>query len=186
MTALLLIDIQNDYFPGGKFTLSDTGVAAQRAKQVLNHFRETGSEIIHIRHISLAQNARFFTPDSPGSEISSIVEPLAEETVIIKHFPNSFRETELLETLKANSITSLVICGMMTNICVESTVRAARDLGFECTVISDACTTRDFQIHTKIVPAEQIHYSFLASMNYIGVKVVQSEEFLAEYNKHAE
>lgn len=184
MTALLLIDIQNDYFPGGKFPLHESDIAAQKAKLMLNEFRERNSVIIHIKHISLAQNARFFLPDSAGSEINSIVEPLEREHVIIKHYPNSFRDTGLCDLLRDMNITDLTICGMMTNICVESTVRAARDLGFNCTVISDACTTRSFELYRKIIPAEQIHNSFLASMNYIGVKVIPSEEFLTEQKKH--
>lgn len=186
MTALLLIDIQNDYFPGGKFTLQDSILAAEKARELLNCFRESASAIIHIRHISLAQNALFFLPDSDGSQINDLVDPLPEEDVIIKHYPNSFRETDLFSVLKDNNITDLIICGMMTNICVESTVRAAKDFGFNCTVISDACTTRDFQIYNRIIPAEQIHYSFIASMKYIGVKVIQSEEYLTEQNKHHE
>ena len=84
----------------------------------------------------------FFLPNTEGVHIHESVRPLREETVIVKHYPNSFRETNLLEQLKRFNIEHVVVW-MMTHMCIDATVRVAFDFGFQCTVIHDACATKD-------------------------------------------
>ena len=118
MKALLLIDIQNDYFPGGKMELEGSEDAGQIAGGLLAAFREYGLPVF---------DAGFFLSNTEGSLIHRSVEPLAEEPVVIKHLPNSFRETTLLGQLRERNISGLVVAGMMTHMCVDTTVRAACD-----------------------------------------------------------
>jgi len=179
-TALILIDIQNDYFENGTMPLVGSGKASLNARQVLDKFRAEGMPIIHIQHIAARPNSTFFLPATKGSEIQDNVKPEETEKVIIKHFPNSFRETELLEYLKSRNITDLVICGMMTHMCVDATVRAAKDFGFNCTVISDACATRDLTINGETVKAVEVQKSFLAAFNGFYASVKTTKEYLAE------
>ncbi|WP_116315012.1 isochorismatase family protein, partial [Escherichia coli] len=73
--------------------------------------------------------------------------------------PNSFRETSLLKQLQDLNIQHLIICGMMTHMCIDATVRAANDLGFHCIVIENACTTKDLAFQENIIPAQQVHRS---------------------------
>lgn len=120
--ALILIDIQNDYFEQGTMTLSGSEEASQQAKSVLEKFRMEGLEVIHIQHIATKPEATFFLPNTKGVEIHDNVKPLEREKVIVKHYPNSFRETDLLGYLKSKNISDLVVCGMMTHMCVEATV----------------------------------------------------------------
>ena len=126
--ALLLIDIQNDYFKGGLNPLVGSSEAGLKAQVILQHFRLQGLPIIHIQHISTKQGATFFLPNTKGAKIHENVAPLKEENVIIKHTPNSFHRTILDNLLRSQDITDLVICGMMTQMCVDATVRAAKDL----------------------------------------------------------
>jgi nicotinamidase-related amidase len=177
-TALLLIDIQNDYFPGGTMELADPDQAAGNARLLLQKFRKEKMPIVHIRHIATKPTATFFLPGTPGSEIHASVQPETDEKIIIKHFPNSFRETELLEYLKSNNISTLVICGMMTHMCVDATVRAAKDFGFNCTVIGDACATRELEIHGERVRARDVHNAFLSALNGTYAEVKTAAEYL--------
>jgi len=179
-TALLLVDIQNDYFSGGANPLENADMAALNAKRILGKFREDQAEIVHIQHLSKRANAGFFIPETNGCKIHHYVQPVDEEKVIVKHFPNSFRETELLEYLQLRQITHLVICGMMTHMCIDATVRAAKDFGFECALISDACATKALTINDHNIKAIDVHNSFLAALNYFYATVKTTNEFLNE------
>lgn len=178
-TALLLIDIQNDYFPGGRMELEGSPEASLRAGELLALFREKDLPIFHIRHISTRKGASFFLPDSAGAEIHTNVRPIPGETVIVKHFPNSFRETGLLSRLKEAEVDRLVICGMMTHMCVDATVRAAFDHGFDCVTIHDACATRELTFNGDEIPAAKVHGAFLAALNGIYGQVCKSEELVS-------
>ncbi|WP_320243789.1 isochorismatase family protein [Tenacibaculum sp. 1B UA] len=102
------------------------------------------------------------------------------EKIITKNYPNSFRETELLEYLKVIGIEKLVISGMMTHMCIDATIRAAKDFGFECIVISDACATKDLEINTEMVKAKEVQKAFLGALNYYYSTVLTTEQFLNE------
>lgn len=177
--ALLLIDIQNDYFDKGAMTLVGSDLACQHAKTILDWFRHSNLPVIHIQHMAIRPDATFFKPNTDGVEIHELVKPLVNEKVIVKHFPNSFIRTELLDYLKSMEIKELVICGMMTHMCVDSTVRAAKDFGFNCTIIGDACATRDLTINGQTVKAQEVHNSFLAALNYFYANVLSIQQFIA-------
>ncbi len=178
-TALIAVDFQNDYFSGGNMPLEGSVEAAQRARLVLGHFREAGLPIVHIQHISDYPGARFFIPDTPGISINEAVEPQPGETVFTKRYPNSFRDTPLLEFLREREIKRVVICGMMTHMCIDATVRAAFDNGFRCMVLGDACATRALTYRGIDIPAEHVTGAFLAALSPIYATVLDVEEFLA-------
>ncbi|WP_144569350.1 cysteine hydrolase family protein [Bacillus pseudomycoides] len=181
-TALLLVDIQNDYFPNGKMELRGTMEASEYASQLLRHFREMNQPIFHIQHVSIQENATFFLPDTEGVHIHENVRPLKNETVILKHYPNGFRETDLLEQLQNLEIEHVIICGMMTHMCIDATVRAAFDFGFRCTVVHDACATKDLIFKNATIPAVYIHNTILASLNDVYADVMSTEQFFSFRN----
>jgi nicotinamidase-related amidase len=178
MEALLLIDIQNDYFEGGAMRLSGSEEAAENARQVLEYFRLNHQPVIHIRHIAMRPGATFFLPDTPGAEIFTAVRPLSGERVIIKHYPNSFRETGLQEQLQSAGCKDLVVCGMMTHMCVDATVRAAKDLGYTVTLIGDACATKDLEYAGRHIHAADVHGAFLAALDGTYARVIPRSAFL--------
>lgn len=178
-TALLLVDIQNDYFPNGKMELRNPVEASEYASQLLQHFRIKKEPIFHIQHVAIKDTATFFQPNTEGVHIHENVRPLREETVILKHYPNSFRETDLLERLQRSGIEHVLICGMMTHMCIDATVRAAFDFGLHCTVIHDACATKDLSFKNATIPAVYIHNTILASLNGVYANIMSTEEFLA-------
>jgi nicotinamidase-related amidase len=171
-TALILIDIQNDYFAGGNMELVGMENAAINARQLLNEFRNKKFLIFHIQHLSIRSDANFFIPGTNGVDINDYVKPYENEAVIIKHYPNSFRNTDLHEKLKHHNIEKLIICGAMSHMCVDSTTRAAFDLGYKCVVISDACATKDLSIHDIQVPAKQVQGAYMAGLNGVFSKVM--------------
>ncbi len=178
--ALLIVDIQNDYFPSGKNPLEGSPQAALRAGALLGQFRNHGLTPIHIQHLSTRPGATFFVPGTPGVEIYTEVEPLPGETIIQKHFPNSFRDTTLLTHLHNLGAQRLVICGMMTHMCVDATVRAAADHGFEVLVAHDACATKNLAFGGQSVPAAQVHAAFLAALHGTYGKVLSVDEISAQ------
>jgi nicotinamidase-related amidase len=177
-TALLVIDIQKDYFPGGKYPLVEPLVAAKKAYMLLQCFREHSGHHIHIQHISLEPDATFFIKGDNGSDIHDSAAHFVCEPIVYKHHPNSFRETNLLEMLKEWGIERVVIAGMMTHMCVDATARAAADLGFKVIVAEDACATRDLKYGGTTIPAEHVHKAFLAALKSYG-DVMKSDEVIA-------
>ncbi len=179
-TALIIVDIQNDYFPGGKHELWRPVEAAQQASRLLALFRQKSLQVVHVQHLAIKPGATFFIPDTLGAEIHPTVAPRSGETVVIKHYPNSFRETALLDCLNGRGIQRLVICGMQTNMCIDATTRAAADLSFDCLVAGDACAASDLSYGGQTVPAAQVHTAFLAALNGSYGRVMKTEEILAE------
>lgn len=176
--ALLLVDLQNDYFPGGKMELVGINEAAAQAQALLAEFRRRHWPTYHIQHVSLRPGAPFFLPGTPGVEIQALIAPLPGETVIEKHFPNSFRDTGLQERLAAAQVQDLVICGAMSHMCIDATTRAAVDLGFTCTVIHDACASRDLTFGDLVIPAAFVHGAFMAALSTLYARVLSLAEFL--------
>jgi len=177
-SALLLIDVQNDYFPGGKMELAGSAEAGINAGKILSRCREKGITVVHIQHLSVRPGATFFIPGTEGADINGSVAPLKGEKIIQKNFPNSFRNTELSEYLKSEDIKKLIICGMMTHMCVDATVRAAFDYGYECIVAGDACATRDLVNGEITVPALHVHNAFLAALGAVYAKVQTTVELI--------
>ena len=178
-TALVLVDIQNDYFPSGSMALEGMDAAAGHAAGLLAAFRSGGMPVIHVRHLSVRPGATFFVPGTPGAELHASVRPAAGEPVVEKNFPNSFRGTDLLERLRAAGADSVVIAGAMSHMCIDATTRAAFDHGFKCTVAADACATRGLEFSGRTIPARDVHAAFMAALAVPYARVATTDEILA-------
>ena len=164
-TALLLIDIQNDYFAGGRNPLVNAEQAADQAKRALAYFRSKNLPTFHIQHISLQDGATIFLPDTGGCKIYQGVFPMQGEPVIVKHTPDSFFQTDLHEQLTAQNVEQLYICGMMSHMCIDTSVRAAKRLGYSVCVLEDACATKDLVWNGATIPADTVHKTFMAALS---------------------
>lgn len=174
-TALLIIDIQNFYFPGDNGPgLVNAEQASLAAKEILQVFRNKKLEVIHVRHQS-----------KKGFEIHKNVEPLPGEKVITKQEVCCFLGTDLHDYLNSLNINRLVIIGMQTQMCLEAAVRAAHDMGYECLVIQDACATRNLKFGGREVKAEDVQTSVLATINEGGYgKVLDLKTFKENPDKY--
>ena len=179
--ALLLVDIQNDYFSGGTMELVGSLQAGEQAGKLLRAFRRRGLPVIHIQHVSKRPGATFFLPGTVGMRIHASVVPAEGETVFQKHYPNSFRDTLLLEHLRSLQITQLAIAGMMTHMCIDTTVRAAFDLGFQCQLAHDACATRSLSFGGVTVSADHVQATFLAALSGTFAQVQSADEICASF-----
>jgi nicotinamidase-related amidase len=178
--ALIVVDIQNDYFPGGKWTLSGMDAAADNAARLIAAARASGDLVIHIRHEFPTTDAPFFAPGSTGAQIHSKVHNHENEHVIIKNHINSFRETKLKEILDHHGIRDVVICGAMSHMCIDGITRAANDFGYNCILIHDACASRDLEFNGVKVPAEYAHAAFMAALGFAYAKTISTNDFLKE------
>jgi nicotinamidase-related amidase len=176
--ALIIVDIQNDYFPGGRMPLVGIERAADNARRLLEQYRSEGEATFHIQHTWEDPAAPFFVAGSAGAEIHESVMPRPGETVVVKHFPNSFRESSLLDELRRAGAERLTICGAMSHMCIDATTRAAADLGYECVVAHDACATRDVEFEGKKVAAADVHAAYMSALGFAYARVMGTSEAL--------
>jgi len=133
--ALILVDIQNDYFPGGAWELSGMNAAADHAAELLSLARQSGETVIFIKHEFPTSDAPFFKPGSQGAQIHDKVKNQSNEIVVVKQQINAFHSTNLKQLLEQNQIEEVVICGAMSHMCVDAIARAAHDYGFKVDVV---------------------------------------------------
>ncbi len=178
-SGLVIVDIQNDYFPGGKMPLKDVQQAAEHAWALLEVFRERGQPTFHIQHVFENDDAPFFVHHTEGIELNDCIAPREGEPVVVKHHPNSFRDSSLLDEIKKSGVQELVICGAMSHMCIDATTRAAADLGYDCTLIHDACATCDVQFEDKTIPADQVHGAFMSALGWGYAKLLSTKAYLS-------
>ncbi len=177
--ALILVDIQNDYFPDGRWPVDGMEAAAANAACLLAHFRQNNRMVVHVRHEILSKGAPFFAHGSAGAQINPVVQPLPDEPVVLKHRPNSFVDTGLLEILQAAQVETLVICGAMSQMCIDATTRGAVDLGFKVTLPADACAAKAQEFNGLRVPAAQVHATIMAALSSTYARVTSAQDLLA-------
>jgi nicotinamidase-related amidase len=177
---LLLIDIQRDYFPGGRHPLEGPDAAADAAGRLLASFRTAGERIVHVQHVWDGPDAAFFAPGTPGVEFDPRVAPDGGEQVIVKARPNAFLGTGLEALLRAAAPDELVVAGMMSSMCVDATVRAASDLDFPVVVAQDACAAPDLAFGGTVVPGAQVHAAFMAALDGAYARVTDVDALIGK------
>ncbi|HHF0535169.1 TPA: cysteine hydrolase family protein [Vibrio alginolyticus] len=148
--ALLVIDLQNDYFPEGKFPLWNTESTLDNVKRAITKANEQDIPVIHIQHIAdpAMGIAPFFNEGSDGANIHPEVLALAPNSeIVVKHFTDSFEGTRLEEVLASKNVTELLVCGMMTQNCVTHTAISKSADKYDVSILMDSCTTVDEMIH---------------------------------------
>lgn len=178
--ALIVIDIQRDYFPNGAMALDQVEQAALQAKAALDYARDRKWPIVIVQHVSLGENATFFRPHTPGVELHPWFLPTHQDHHLIKHYANAFRETSLNDQLAGLTISELVICGMMTHLCIDSTVRQAADLGYRVTLLGDATATRTLTWAGAVAPAHVIQTAILAALEGSFAKVMTTSQWIRQ------
>ena len=172
--ALIVIDLQNDYFGGGNMELVNIDATLKKTNKLIQYAREQRYKIFIIQHFA-AKGASFFAPKTEGVEINKDLD-IQSGIIISKNYPNSFRETKLHEELQANNIDSIIICGAMSHMCIDTTVRAGFDLGYKIELASDACATRDLEFKDEIIKAKDVHNSFMSALGSAFCTVKDTNE----------
>ena len=184
-TALIIVDLQNDYFQGGKWELEGTEAAATKAAILLENFRAKGLPVVHVRHEFPTGDAPFFVPNSDGAKVHSSVRDIEGEPVVLKHQINSFRDTNLKDILEDLDIDSVLICGAMSHMCIDAVTRAAHDYGYNCAIAHDACATLGLEFNGVTVPASHVHAAFMAALGFAYANVASTDELLREINQQS-
>ncbi|MCO5150084.1 MULTISPECIES: cysteine hydrolase family protein [unclassified Shinella] len=177
--AIIIVDLQKDYLSSGSFALTGIDAAAANAARVVEAGRGKGDRIIHVHHIAKDAASPLFAPGTDGIQPIPAVAPRQDDTVIVKNYPNSFRETALHQILRDGDIEDVVVVGAMSDVCIDATARAAADLGYNLTVVHDACATRDKAFGDSVVPARQVHATIMSALEFGYGKVTTTADFLS-------
>ncbi|TWT21416.1 cysteine hydrolase [Luteimonas marina] len=177
--AIIVIDLQNEYLADGKLPLVGMESAVANAARIIGAARARGEPVIHVLHENPGSKATFFMPGTPGVGIIPQVGPTQGEQVVVKHHPNAFRDTQLQETLRAQDVGAVVVLGAMSHMCVDATARASADLGYEVTVVEDACATMDINYGARFVSASQVHAAHVAALAFAYASVVSTDTLLS-------
>ncbi|WP_417697556.1 cysteine hydrolase family protein [Pseudomonas sp.] len=159
--TLIIIDAQKEYL-AGPLALSGMDAAVANIRQLLGAARAAGRPIVHVRH--LGTHGGLFDPQGERGEFITGLEPQGDETVVEKLLPSAFHGTELKKRLEDLGPLDLIVCGFMSHSSVSTTVRAAKNLGFRCTLVEDACATRDLPHKDGVLSAEHVHQTEMAIM----------------------
>ena len=160
--VLIIVDAQNEY-RSGDMKLPDVEPATLEIEKLLTYAREHGTPVVHIRHNGVP--GYLFDPEGPRGQIFDELTPIDGEAVIDKPLPNAFAHSSLQEFVKSTGRTDLIVCGFMTHMCVSATVRAAKDLGYQSTVVADACATRSLPgLTTDHLDAKALHEMELVAL----------------------
>ncbi|KAI9358463.1 Isochorismatase-like protein [Pilaira anomala] len=170
--ALIVVDVQNDYFPDGKLPTWRPVETAEHIATLIKKFRDDGKEVIYVQHIIKDPEAfPFLVKGTHGAEINDIVKPLPTDKIVTKEENSSFVRTELKEYLLSKGITNLVVVGMMIHNCVNATVYSAVEEGFPSIVVDECVNTMDQPLYGEVVKAEDIKRAFLTGIQF-GFSVV--------------
>lgn len=148
--ALLVIDLQNDYFPEGKFPLWNTETTLRQIEQAIEKANAQGIPVIHIQHIAdpALGLAPFFNQGTNGVAIHPrILAAAPQAPVVVKHFADSFHQTNLEATLDQLGVTEILVCGMMTQNCVTHTAISKAAEKYQVAILTDCCTTVNEMLH---------------------------------------
>lgn len=177
--ALVVVDLQNEYLPTGKLALEGIHDALNNAARVIAAARAKGDMVVNVRHESAQADAPYFVRGTAGVQIHESVAPAEGEPVIVKNFPNSFRQTGLKAMLDEQGIEEVTVVGAMSHMCIDATTRAAADFGYKTSVVHDACATRDLEFKGETVPARQVHTALMSALAFGYASVVSTDEYLA-------
>lgn len=177
-TALLVIDFQNEYFTGS-LPIPNGMSALRNARALVDCADRLGWRVVHVQHIAPPESP-LFAADGRNAEIYSDIRPGPSHLLVKKTSVSVFASTNLAQTLKADGVTHLVICGLMTHACVAGAARDAVPAGFEVVVAADACATRNIEFNdTYSVPHEMLHLSALAEIADTFGSVVSTRDVLS-------
>ncbi len=160
--TLLVVDAQEEYH-SGTLQLPDIATATVQIATLLRAARDCAAPVLHVRHLGIPGG--LLDPQGSRGHFIEGLQPLPGEPLIEKRLPNAFAGTNLHEQLQQLGYLDLIICGFMTHSSISTTVRAAKDYGYRCTLVDAACATRDLPYNGDLIPARDLHRMTLAALS---------------------
>lgn len=177
--ALLVIDAQQEYFaPHGKWVLPDGERALERIHALIAAARAAHIPVFYITHESLEADSPVFRAGSAGAALHPSLVAAVGEIVVNKHFPNAFAQTPLEAHLRQAGVDTIIVSGYMTQLCCDTTTRAAEEHGFSVLFAGDATAARDLTLNGVTLTHDRIHEATLAVMTEFA-SVMTAEEIIA-------
>lgn len=181
--ALLVIDVQNEYFTG-LLPVSYPQNSIQNILDVIETAKETGIPVIIVQHTATAKGSKAFVKGTHGWELHDSIKDIDVEHYVEKALPSSFVGTDLEEWLRKSDIDTVVISGYMTQHCCDTTARYAHHLGFNVEFLSDATGTLDFNNKAGKASAEEIHRVTLVEQAFRFSSIISTKEWIAKVKVH--
>jgi len=172
--ALIVIDVQNEYFAGGAWALPHAERALPNILALMDKARARGDSVVTIQHVA-PEGSPVFARGSKGAQLHKDLPASTGGPLFEKQHPSSFQGTGLRDYLAKNGITALDICGFMTQMCCDTTTREAYANGFAVRLFSDATAARNLVFEGEVVPHEMVHRASLATLARFA-KVLPSKD----------
>jgi nicotinamidase-related amidase len=177
-TALLVIDVQNEYFDG-KWPIPDGTTALEQIERAIDAGQQANAMVVYVQHAVLKPERGVFIPGSHGFELHPRLHPRANDSRIIKNYPGSFTKTNLEDTLRQRGIDTVVISGYMTHMCCDTTAREGFQRDFRVLFLNDATATRDGQHATLgTISHRDLHRATLITQASMFSQVLPTNEFV--------
>ncbi|WP_114088716.1 cysteine hydrolase family protein [Thalassospira profundimaris] len=182
LPVLMLIDWQTGFRDLDYWGPRNNPVAESNAEKLLSFWRQQGGRIIHVRHDSTTPASPLF-PGKDSHAFEAFATPQADEAVYGKNVNSAFIATTLEDDLRAAGHTRLVMSGISTDHCVNTTTRMAGNLGFDVTLVADACFCFD-RIHPdgRIIPAQMVHDVHLAALSGEFAKIASTDAVIKQHS----
>ncbi|MGE5453802.1 MAG: cysteine hydrolase family protein [Methylocystaceae bacterium] len=177
--ALLVIDVQNEYF-SGKLPISYPVGSLDNIKLLMQNAHKRGLPIILVQHTSPQPDANTFVRNSDGWKLHPDILLLPFDCIIEKNLPGSFTDTNLGTCLKEMEVDTVVICGYMSQMCCDTTARQAMHLGYHVEYIADATGTLDIKNYAGQIKAEDLHHAVLITQAMRFSQVMNTGQWITE------
>lgn len=175
--ALICIDLQEEYFtPEGVLFIPGGRQVAENVARLQDAARKSGQPVVHVRHISRDPKAATFRAGSPGVDFLPATEPNPGEPVVTKIRPGSFFQTDLGDLLRRRGVETVVICGLMSFMCCDTTAREAQARGYQVLFVRDATAALDL----GEIPAETVQAVVCAVQERFFSRVVDTDQAIRE------
>jgi nicotinamidase-related amidase len=176
--ALIVVDVQNEYFEGGALPISYPPHSFEHIKTAIAKAQEKGIFTVLVQHTSLTENAGSFVRGSHLWEFHDEIKKIKPDLYIEKNHASSFVGTDLNYRLRTLGIDTVTIIGYMTQNCCDATARDASQLGYNVEFLSDANGTLAFSNSAGEVSAEELHRSFLVAQAFGFSRVLSLNEWI--------
>lgn len=177
--ALLVIDVQNEYFTG-RLPVTFPEGSLNNILRAMDHAARAGIAVAVIQHSAAAADSPTFRKGSDGWRLHPEIEIRKGDILIEKSLPGSFTGTGLERWLKEAGVQRVAICGYMAQMCCDTTARQAFHLGFAVDFLSDATGTLDVQNSAGAISAPDLHRAVMVTQAMRFSRVMKTDEWVGE------
>lgn len=178
--ALLVIDVQNEYFTG-KLPVTYPVESLENILRAMDWAHDGRVPVAVIQHTNMAPEAVTFRKGTPGWELHDEIKRRHADLIIEKTLPGSFTGTKLHEWLSEHAISSVTIAGYMTHMCCDTTAREAFHRNYAVTFLSDATGTLLVSNRAGTISAADLHLAVLVTQQQRFARVLTTSEWIMQF-----